>query len=182
MLNVDTSIPGWISEEKLNILAQYSTHVPNNGLILEFGSLYGRSSYSLSKNCHPSVKVICLDSWEIKYRPAGLLGRKYENAPTVEAFKFFTDTCKNIETVQIRFPINDIFITKQKINLAFIDDWAHTNIRLKNLEYCLYNLDENGVIISNTYNINDMSKTIDDFCKKNNLKLLIEENMAIIKI
>ena len=61
MMNLE--IPGWATEEDLTVLEYFASEVPEDGLILEVGSFCGRSSYTLSKSCHPSVRVICIDLW-----------------------------------------------------------------------------------------------------------------------
>lgn len=57
------SIPGWGGPEILNVLGTYSRLVPEGGAILELGGLFGRTTYTLGKNKHDSVKMITIDYW-----------------------------------------------------------------------------------------------------------------------
>lgn len=63
--NINTNIPGWMSERDLNILAKLSALCPENTAILEIGSFLGRSTYSLYKNKKDSVSLSVIDAFEI---------------------------------------------------------------------------------------------------------------------
>ena len=58
---INTEIPGWTTEKKLNMLAEKAAAVPENGTIVELGTFCGRSAYSLGSNKLDSVKLVCVD-------------------------------------------------------------------------------------------------------------------------
>jgi len=45
-------------------LAYLAAQVPENGLIVEIGSFWGRSSCFLASAAKPGVKIICIDRWD----------------------------------------------------------------------------------------------------------------------
>lgn len=60
---INQNIPGWNGIEILDKLAEYAKQVPDNGVILELGALFGRSTYALGHNKHNSVSLITIDFW-----------------------------------------------------------------------------------------------------------------------
>lgn len=63
--NINTDIPGWMSERDLNILAKLSALCPENASILEIGSFLGRSTYSLYANKKDTTTLTVIDKFEI---------------------------------------------------------------------------------------------------------------------
>lgn len=57
----DDSIPGWMTSNDLQSVTELATLVPENGTIVEIGSLFGRSTVAWAMSCHPSVKIYCGD-------------------------------------------------------------------------------------------------------------------------
>jgi hypothetical protein len=62
-VELNLSIPGHMDPKELDRLARLARKVAANGCIVEIGSLFGQSSWTLVKNTHPSVTVYCLDPW-----------------------------------------------------------------------------------------------------------------------
>ncbi|RYD66608.1 MAG: class I SAM-dependent methyltransferase [Verrucomicrobiaceae bacterium] len=61
---LNLSIPGQMTEVEVRALSELASKVPENGVIVEAGSLYGLSSWHWAQNAHPSVQVHCIDPWE----------------------------------------------------------------------------------------------------------------------
>lgn len=62
-MKLNTKIPGWNSQQILEVLARHANNVPENGHILELGALFGRSTYALGFNKKDSVKLTSIDIW-----------------------------------------------------------------------------------------------------------------------
>lgn len=58
------AIGGWMSERELLWLA---THAKTRNIIVEFGSLHGRSSRAMADNMRPGSKLFCVDPWAGDY-------------------------------------------------------------------------------------------------------------------
>ena len=67
MMPFDDSIPGWMTTNDLQSLTELSKLVPENGVLVEIGSLFGRSTVAWAMSCHPSVKIYCGDIFYEKY-------------------------------------------------------------------------------------------------------------------
>jgi predicted O-methyltransferase YrrM len=62
-MKINSRIPGWNSNDILVILGKHAASIPENGLIVELGALFGRSTYVLGHNKKASVKLISIDIW-----------------------------------------------------------------------------------------------------------------------
>lgn len=101
-LVIDPDIPGQIAWEALIAMAKLAKQVPPGGVVVETGSLFGRSAFVWAKNVHPSVTVYCIDPWvrerwivdvvEAAQRPVMPF--------SIEAFRHYVRDCPNIRTVQ----------------------------------------------------------------------------------
>ena len=59
----DMTIDGHMNESELRCIERWASEVPANGVIVEVGSLFGRSAVAWAKSCDPSVKVYCVDTF-----------------------------------------------------------------------------------------------------------------------
>ena len=60
-IKMNINIPGWNGQEILHKIGTYASQVPENGVIIELGALFGRSTYTLGHSKHPSVKLFTID-------------------------------------------------------------------------------------------------------------------------
>lgn len=95
------SIPSTMTSDGLDFLGMMAKSVPQNGVIVEIGPLFGSSTWVLAKNAHPSVKVFSIDTWE----PAQWIDKveaKYRNCKpfSKEAFLYYTRDCPNVTAIQ----------------------------------------------------------------------------------
>ena len=60
-IKMNINIPGWNGQEILQKIGTYASQVPENGVIIELGALFGRSTYTLGHSKHPSVKLFTID-------------------------------------------------------------------------------------------------------------------------
>lgn len=101
-LYIDSDIPGQIGYSDLVAMAKVAKTVPKNGVVIEVGSLFGRSSFVWAKNVHPSVTVYCLDPWIREYWIIEAV-EKPQNVRipfSIEAHEYFTQDCHNIRRIQ----------------------------------------------------------------------------------
>ena len=63
----DDSIPGWMTSNDLQSITELAKLVPENGVIVEIGSLFGRSTVAWAMSCHPSVNIYCCDIFYENY-------------------------------------------------------------------------------------------------------------------
>lgn len=125
-LLIDPEIPGQIGWNELVAMARVAKQVPPHGIVVETGSLFGRSSFVWAKNVHPSVTIYCIDPWKREPWIVEIVERR-QNAVipfSKEAFAHYTRDCHNIRTIQGMSPevVKDTW--NRPVDL-FFDDADH---------------------------------------------------------
>jgi hypothetical protein len=64
-----TNIIGWMPESDLQAIEEISKKIPENGIVVEIGSLFGKSSVCWAMSCPPSAKIYCIDKFISPYIP-----------------------------------------------------------------------------------------------------------------
>lgn len=67
---IDLSIPGFCPRPQLKALESLAAQVPENGVVVEVGSLFGRSAYVWASSTPPSARIFCVDPWAGESFPA----------------------------------------------------------------------------------------------------------------
>src|SRR5262247_2240319 len=88
-LLIDPEIPGQIGWPELMAMARLAKSVPRNGVVVETGALFGRSSLVWARNVDPSVTVYCVDPWVREQWIVDLVeSRQHPEMPfSIEAFR-----------------------------------------------------------------------------------------------
>lgn len=137
MSKYDASITGWMTIKELEILGRMASEVPENGLIVEIGSLFGRSSVCLALSAHPTVEIHCIDRFienchithgfdDTVCRASNwpLHNSRYNMR---EEFRKNTSKYPNIKMIIGHAPNNlSNYVIPDNINMFFMDS-AHTN-------------------------------------------------------
>lgn len=98
---INRDIPRTMNIAGLEYLGKMARSVPENGIIVEVGPLYGSATWVLAQNSHPSVKVISIDTWEPAPWISNLVRKFPDCLPfSKEAFLHYTQDCENVEAVQ----------------------------------------------------------------------------------
>jgi predicted O-methyltransferase YrrM len=145
-------IPGQISTADLKALEFLAQTVPKYGIIIELGSLFGKSSWCLAKSCDPTVTVHCVDNWQyiIHSKQKNLNGKEI----TKELHIKYTNDCHNI----VRHKTQIQNFTKQwsggRVDLIFIDAIHELKNDFKNClrEWKNRSLKSHGIISGHDYN------------------------------
>lgn len=99
---LDPEIPGQIGWQDMIAMARLAKNVPRNGIIVETGPLFGRSSFVWSMNSDPTVRVFCIDPW-VREKWIIELVEKAQNPAipfSLKAFRHYTKKCKNITAIK----------------------------------------------------------------------------------
>jgi len=138
----DMSINGHMNETELQVIETWASKVPENGVIVEVGSLYGRSAVAWAKSCDPSVKVYCVDAF-------------YD---AKEERDFYDEFCENTKDISNIHPVVQVCpyfpyarYVEKPADIFFIDA-AHKNPNdWEIIQYALKNLKSGGLLCGHDY-------------------------------
>jgi hypothetical protein len=142
-------IPGQVSIHQLKAIELVASLVPVGGIVVEVGSLFGRSSWAWGASVDPSVEVFCIDPWE---RNEGVRSMEIQHGIKygIEQFKEFTKDVGNIRPLQGYSPA-DFQDWERPIDLYY-EDAVHTNpILARNLEFWSSKLKPRGILCGDDY-------------------------------
>jgi len=142
-------VPGQQGEFELRAIELVSSLVPENGLAVEIGSLFGRSAWAWGKSVPQSARVVCVDPWEPS--PGSTpLEQRYGVSYSIETFKKFTGDCPNVEAIQGYSP-DIVGGWNEPIDL-FFEDAVHRNpIFERNIEFWSALLKPTGIACGDDY-------------------------------
>jgi 2-polyprenyl-3-methyl-5-hydroxy-6-metoxy-1,4-benzoquinol methylase len=152
-LVVDPDIPGQIGWDDLIAMARVAKLVPPGGVIVETGSLFGRSAFVWSMNSDPSVRVFCIDPWVREQWIIELVeARQQPVMPfSVEAFRHYTRECKNVTAIQGFSPAVVQESWSTPVDLYF-DDSDHSEPGLsRNWDFWLEWVKPGGIVCGDDY-------------------------------
>ncbi|WP_428406961.1 class I SAM-dependent methyltransferase [Hyphococcus sp.] len=145
----NTKIPGQQSDFELRAIELAASLVPENGLAVEIGSLFGRSSWAWAKSIPESAKLVCVDPWEPS--PGSTpLEQRYGVKYSLETFQKHLSDCPNVEAVQGYSP-DAVQGWDRPIDL-FFEDAVHRNpIFEQNINFWSSHLKPTGVASGDDY-------------------------------
>lgn len=142
-------VPGQQSEFELRAIELAASLVPANGIVVEIGSLFGRSAWAWAKSVAQSTRVVCIDPWDPS--PGSTpLEQRYGVSYSIDTFKRFTRDCPNIETIQGYSP--DAAIGWREPIDLFFEDAVHRNpVFESNINFWSSHLKPTGIACGDDY-------------------------------
>ena len=138
----DMTINGHMNESELRCIERWASEVPENGVIMEIGSLFGRSAVAWAKSCHPSVHVYCVDSFYDPTTETDFYPEFYENTKDIPNITSISNICPFFSYSRYVDKPADIF---------FIDA-AHSNPNdWQIILYAMKNLKSGGLLCGHDY-------------------------------
>jgi hypothetical protein len=169
-------IPGQVSVFQLRAIEAIASLVPPHGVVVEVGSLFGRSSWAWGASVPPSTEVFCIDPWE---HNAGVraMEQRYGIKYGLEQFIEYTKDQPNI-TPKKGYSPNDFLDWNRNIDLYY-EDAVHTNpILARNLEFWSSKLKPTGVLCGDDYRprFPDVRSGAEGLAKAFGRELILVEN------
>lgn len=147
---INRSIPGRMSDGELTRLMQLASSVPEHGIVVEVGSLYGLSAWHISKSIPSTATLFCIDPFV--QTDSNLEFQRRVRAPILcrESFELYTADCDNIVILQGWSP--DVCRGwKAPIDMYF-DDAYHTNPVTKwNIDFWTDRVKCGGIVCGHDY-------------------------------
>ena len=182
---IDMSIPGQMSRAELLVLEDLARQVPPNGVVVELGSLYGRSSFTWATTVLPSVTVYCVDPWERDGWIIDLVEKQHENCPpfSFQQFQQYTRGLRNIKPIVGRSP-DDVKTWTQPVDLYFDDSMHHNPHFRKNLYFWLRQMKPNSIMCGHDYCSKwpDVCTEVDELARILGTQVHVEEWVWWIKL
>lgn len=153
----DINVLGWMGEGDLQAIESLCSMVPENGTIVEIGSLFGKSAVTMAMT-NSTAKIYCVDLFPENLMP-NLSERNYgpgypESKAVYNVDKVFDDNVKNFKNiikVKGMSPGNIQDVDFGQIDLFFLDA-SHTNPNdWDNIEYFLPKIKKGGIISGHDY-------------------------------
>ena len=128
----DMTIDGHMNEIELQVIERWASAVPENGVIVEVGSLYGRSAVAWAKSCAPSVNVYCVDPFYDPRTDTDYSDEFYNNTNDIENLSSIVAVCPYFKySKYIDKPADVYFVDATHSNP---NDWHIILFGLKNLK------------------------------------------------
>lgn len=177
---INMTIPGYMEYNSLLVLENLSKMVPSEGIAIEIGSLYGRSSWCIANTIPKSSKLFCIDAWDDLLYPINDNRKKFYTRDMSIFLKNVQD-CENIFPIKAKSP--DMIIWDKLVDFVFIDDSHYFLDTLKNMNFWYKRLKIGGILCGDDYDIEfrDVVKVVDFFRKQNNLTVNINDRIWWLK-
>lgn len=147
-IRINRTIPRTMTMAGLHYLGRLARSVPEGGVILELGPLYGSSTWVLSQNSHPTVTVYSVDTWASQE----WIARRLPDAPPfgIDAFRHFVSDCPNVEPIQGMSP-QVLEGWSREIDM-FFDDATHGDPGFSaNVNFALPFVKSGGILCGDDY-------------------------------
>lgn len=175
------SIRGWMTEKELRVIENLATKVPDNEIIVEIGSMLGRTAYCWAAT-KPNCKVICFDQWagDSQWSHNSTL----DSAPregdfnTLEAFISNTRELKNIIPIVVTAPI---FPDIDAPYLVFVDVSHYNPCDWETIQHFLPKIKKGGILCGHDYTpeFPDVVDNVRNLEKMLNQEVTLYENTTL---
>lgn len=149
------NILGHMSESELNVIERWAYTVPEDGVIVEIGTFFGRSAVCWAMTVPNSVKIYCGDVWPetFTYKSLYVTDSTPKTNNSYNLWQDFKDNTKDFSNI---IPMRGlcpqgITYPGDPIDIFFLDA-AHTNPSdWENIEYFLQFIKPTGMICGHDY-------------------------------
>ena len=184
-------ILGWMTEYDLDVISDLAKLVPENSIIVEVGSMFGRSAACWATHTPKTADIYCIDNWysfyiqEHPFSEATCLENKFplsnKQYDLLAEFKNNTKSFANIKMIQGNCPSGTPW-NNIPIDLFFLDA-SHTNPSdWEIIEYFLPFIKTNGIICGHDYDKNQFPDVVENVSKLEsvfNTKVVLFQNSSI---
>jgi predicted O-methyltransferase YrrM len=142
----DVTIKGWMFEEELQIVENLAKEVPKNGVIVEVGSLFGRSAICWAMSADPTATVYCYDPFY-----TAIQDQEGNYLDSWQVFQENTSKFNNIVPVRGHCPQETQYVDSRLIDVFFIDALHKNPTDWDIIEHFLPYIKPGGIIAGHDY-------------------------------
>lgn len=164
-------ILGWMTTNDLIAISKLAKNVSKNGVIVEVGSMFGKSAVEWALHVDKSVQIYCFDTWYSSYSTTHnisettcLLNKFPLSGVCYNPFEEFKNNTKdfdNITMVQGYCPTETKW-NNLPIDLFFLDANHKNPNDWEIIEYFIPFIKVNGIICGHDYSINEFPDVVEN--------------------
>jgi predicted O-methyltransferase YrrM len=182
LMYINENLPGQMTKQELVCIAELAKALPKNSVIIELGSLFGKSSVHWAKNASDSVKVYCVDPWKREnwIKP---LEQKFNTTFSIDTFWKNIGDSSNVIALQAYSP-QDFLDWNIPVDIYF-DDSVHTNpIFRENLYFWLERMKPGSIMCGHDYSPDfpDIVAEVNKLADKFSVTVEIVDKIWIIRL
>jgi len=182
--NINRNIPGQMSDAELHRIMDIAEKVPEGGIIVEVGALYGLTTWHMSVSCKAGVTIFAIDPWAREQWITNLVERPQAAPPfSFESFQAYTKDCYNI--VPIRGHSPDIARGWGIKIDCYVEDSVHTNPTLsRNIAFWRSFIKPGGIICGHDYEPQwpDVMTEVDNLARHEGKEIKIVDSLWSIDL
>lgn len=182
----ENEIMGWMTPGDLKAVTHLAGLVPANGIIVEVGSMFGKSAITWAKYSN-ARKIYCVDTFLEQYNVFHEISdeickeMKYPlSGVTYNILDIFTENTKDFGNIlPIRgFSPGDIKLPEDKIDLFFLDVGHKNPNDWDNIEYFLPMIKVGGIISGHDYDAIRFPDVVENVAR---LSEIMKSNVTLYK-
>lgn len=189
----DLNVVGWFVESQLQTIEQIAKTVPEYGIVVEIGSMYGRSTVCWAQSCPDTATIYAIDLFlENKvdihnFSDEVVIQNNFPVSNFIyrqnDLFDKNTAKYKNIKKIVGESPYN-ISYSGGDIDVLFLDAAHYNPNDWDNIKYFLPYVKEGGIICGHDYSeeFPDIIENVSKLEKLFNTKVKIEHQVWQFKV
>ena len=138
-------VPGWLIDGDLIALYQLASNLSENNIIVEIGSLHGKSAVQMARST--SASIYCFDLWGGRSNSSDGL----ERINDLETFQSFTKEYPNIKPKRVNNSPDSADWGEQLVDLVFIDALHANPSDWKLIEYWMPKIKKGGILCGHDF-------------------------------
>lgn len=185
---INEQIPGFCPVPQLAVLQYLAANIPENGIVVEVGCLFGRSAFTWATSSPPDARIFCVDVWDGSQFPAysGFSSKRGQNLGqrknTIEEFKKNVNLChEKITCLQEKSPLSEW--KSGPIDIIYLDA-DHSDEGFRNdLEFWSMHLKRDGILCGDDFSSEfpSLVEQVNNYASSNNLKVIILGKLWILE-
>jgi hypothetical protein len=179
------NVPGMCSEDDMLAIAELAKQLPDSGIFVEMGPLFGKSTVEWARNLkelNKDYKIIAIDSFNTRLDIIHdlLTEAEFDIPPgenQLEVFGHYTQEYPNIQPLEVLWTVDSVFDIK--INGTFEDLTSISKADPKLLQYWWERIVPGGLLCGKNYTTPEVKFAVDQFALINDCTIQTFKNSTV---